>query len=85
MNYIIFYPDGFKEYYKNNELHRSDGPAIEYIDGEKHWYYHGQRHRLDGPAVEYSNGIKYWFYKGKYVECSSQKEFIKLINLIAFW
>jgi hypothetical protein len=29
---------GNKRYWKNNLLHREDGPAIEYFDGEKHWF-----------------------------------------------
>lgn len=33
------------------ELHRVDGPAVEYNDGDVSWYLHGQRHREDGPAV----------------------------------
>ena len=47
------------------QLHREDGPAIEYADGVKEWWLNGQRHRIDGPAVEYANGNKYWFLNGK--------------------
>jgi len=32
---------GTKEWYINDELHRVDGPAIEYANGDKYWYYHG--------------------------------------------
>ena len=28
---------GNSYYYKNNKLHREDGPAIEYISGDKEW------------------------------------------------
>ena len=34
--------DGTKRYYnENNQLHREDGPAIEYADGDKYWYING--------------------------------------------
>ena len=48
------------------ELHREDGPAVEYADGTKHWYVDGKRHREDGPAVEYANGDKYWYVDNLY-------------------
>ena len=48
-------------YYKDGELHREDGPAVEYTDGEKHWYKNGRYHREDGPAIEYPNGTKCWY------------------------
>ena len=44
------------------QLHRTDGPAIEYADGTKWWYIHGQLHRTDGPAIERANGTKYWWF-----------------------
>lgn len=37
---------------EKGELHREDGPAIEYPDGYKQWYINGKRHRADGPAIE---------------------------------
>lgn len=76
---------GNKRWYdKNGLFHREDGPALEY-DGDKYWYRHGKLHRIDGPAIEYSYGYNYWYYNGKYVKCSSTKEFLRLINLKAFW
>ena len=50
--------DGTIEYTLNGQLHRTDGPAIEYANGDKYWYINGQRHRDNGPAVEYANGDK---------------------------
>jgi len=47
------------------ELHREDGPAIEWADGCKEWWIDGQRHRVDGPACEWSDGGKEWWYSGK--------------------
>jgi len=52
-------------YYKNQEPHREDGPAIEYNDGNKHWYINGIRHRTDGPAIEYYDGTKEYYVNGK--------------------
>jgi hypothetical protein len=53
--------------YRNDQsqLHRLDGPAVEWADGSKHWYQNGNRHRLDGPAVEWVDGSKHWYQNGK--------------------
>ena len=44
--------DGNKLWYLNDELHRIDGPAIEWADGSKSWYLNGKLHREDGPAIK---------------------------------
>jgi hypothetical protein len=62
---IAEYPNGYKEWYKEGEYHRLDGPAIELPDGTKLWYKEGELHRLDGPAVEYPSGEKHWYKEGK--------------------
>lgn len=49
-------------WYKNNKLHRENGPAIEYSDGNKSWYKNNRLHREDGPAIEYKDGSKHWYY-----------------------
>ena len=50
---------GDKLYYNNaNQLHRTDGPAIECPDNSKYWYQYGHLHRTDGAAVELSIGDK---------------------------
>ena len=74
-------------YYKKGTdiLHRTKGPAIILYNELKIWYQNNLYHKLDGPAWEDSDVRKDWYYKGKYVECSSQKEFEKLIKLKAFW
>ena len=43
---------GVKKWYRNDKLHREDGPAIEYEDGSKQWWINGELHREDGPAIE---------------------------------
>ena len=70
-------------WYKNNKLHRDDGPAAEYHNGNKFWYQDGKFHRENGPAIEYQNGEKCWFYQGK--PCFSQEEFERMIKLKSFW
>ena len=54
-------PDGTIEWYKDDLLHREDGPAIEWKDGDKYWYKNGLKHREDGPAVLFPNGNG-WYY-----------------------
>lgn len=57
----------YRTYWVNSqgELHRVDGPAIEYNKGTKEWYLNGKRHREDGPAVDCTNGTKEWYVSGK--------------------
>ena len=55
------------KYWKNDkgQLHREDGPAVEYADGSKWWYLNGKLHREDGPAYEGANGDKEWYLNNK--------------------
>lgn len=58
-------------YYNNNQLHRADGPAVEWDNGSKHWYFHGLLHRTDGPAIYLvapylGYTIKKWSINGKW-------------------
>jgi len=76
---------GTKRWYLNNQLHREDGPAVEYYTGDKAWYLYGQLHRIDGPATEWFNGYKSWYFRGKLIGVSSQEEFERLIKLKALW
>jgi len=52
----------------SDQLHRIDGPAVEYNSGTKYWYVNGQLHRIDGPAIEWSDGTKSWYVNGKRIE-----------------
>ncbi|CAB4196751.1 hypothetical protein UFOVP1290_271 [uncultured Caudovirales phage] len=78
-------PYGNKYWYLEGELHREDGPAVEYPDGTKEWWLEGKLHREDGPAVEYPDGTKEWYLNYKNIKCHSQEEFEKLMKLKAFW
>ena len=78
---VRVYSDGYKEWYLNGNLHRTDGPAIEYSNGEKYWYLNGKLHREDGPAIEWSNGDKEWFLNGfKVTEDKVMKKHIITID-----
>jgi hypothetical protein len=63
----FYYKDGTtsSKYDSSKEVHRTDGPAVEYADGTKAWYIDGKQHRIDGPAAEYSDGRKCWFTCGR--------------------
>lgn len=54
-----------KRWYKNGELHREDGPAVEDKNGYKEWHIEGKRHRINGPAVEWGVRHKEWYIEGK--------------------
>lgn len=77
---------GFDRYYNGKkykierDIHRLDGPAIEWDDGVKEYRHYGLLHREDGPAIEFGNEVRYigvisspeskncqgvWFYNGK--------------------
>ena len=54
-----------KWYNESNELHRENGPAIEYASGSKYYYINDKLHREDGPAIERANGDKYYYINDK--------------------
>ena len=71
--------DGSKFWYLNNQLHREDGPAIEWASGIKSWWINGLRHREDGPAIEWPDGKKSWYLNGvEYTENVFLKKTLKV-------
>ena len=71
-----------KEYKnKQGQLHRTDGPAIEYDNGTKEWYINGKLHRTDGPAIEYDNGSKEWWVNGELVYSDEENNLSQYPNL----
>lgn len=52
-------------WYKNDLLHREDGPAVICAIGDRYWYFEDKLHRKDGPAVETVDGYKEWWVNGK--------------------
>lgn len=61
----------------NGDLHRVDGPAIQWPNGTKEWFLNGLPHRLCGPAIEYPDGQKDWFINGE--EFFSQESWFKAL------
>ena len=51
-------------WYKDDVLHREDGPAVIWCAGAREWYLDGKLHRVGGPAIEYPNGTKKWCVNG---------------------
>ncbi len=64
-------------YNDKGQLHRLDGPAVEYANGSKEWCVEGKCHRLDGPAYEGATGYKAWFVEGKHM---TKEEFNEYMN-----
>jgi len=64
--YIVEVSDCYTKW-KNekNELHREDGPAIEYANGDRYYYINDKRHNENGPAIECANGHKIYYINGK--------------------
>ena len=57
---------GTRRYFNSaNQLHRTDGPAVEWGNGNKSWYQNGQLHRTDGPAIIWNDGVKEWYQNGQ--------------------
>ena len=53
----------------DNELHRTNGPAIEWPDGTQEWWVDGKRHRSDGPAFISACGTEVlWYLNGVEVD-----------------
>lgn len=46
------------------QIHRENGPAVEYASGTKEWFRNGQFHCEDGPAIEW-RGSKFWYKNGE--------------------
>ena len=42
-NGLIEYSNGTKAWYKEDNLHREDGPAIEYTNGDNRWFLNGKQ------------------------------------------
>ena len=55
--------NGDRFWYKDDKLHREDGPAVVWADGSCEWYRDDHRHREDGPAAIWTNGSCEWYYQ----------------------
>jgi hypothetical protein len=65
-------------YNSKMELHRVDGPAVEYPNGNKSWYINGRAHREDGPSIEWKNGHA-WYINGEKIFCINDE--IKIFSI----
>lgn len=59
---------GGKVHYRNDWIHRDDGPAIIWDDGGEAWYQNGELHRSDGPAYIHADGTEEFWLNGKQVD-----------------
>ena len=71
---VKVHTNGTRFWYQNDQLHRLDGPSIEWANGDREWYQNGKRHRTDGPAIENVSGHKGWWINGVQL---TQEEFNK--------
>ena len=69
--------------YRNSkyELHRLDGPAIEWASGSKTWYANGIIHRDNGAAVIWDDGSEFWYLNGRKCTKSKHNRIILFSNL----
>jgi len=47
------------------QLHKKDGPAVEYAGGRKEWWLNGRLHRENGPANINPEVIEEWWLNGR--------------------
>ena len=81
----VFYVNcyGGKYWYLNGELHRENGPAVEWPNGYKAWYLNDKLHREDGPAAELSNGVKEWYINDKLHRVGGPA--IERVDVVKYW
>jgi hypothetical protein len=49
---------------KNNQIHRTEGPAVVFEDGSYIWYFRGKTSRQNGPALSFRYGVMEWHVNG---------------------
>jgi hypothetical protein len=67
-------------WYKDDKLHREDGPAVEYKDGVNCWYKNGLLHREDGPAMIIDKK-NFWYLDGICYGKKKPKNWNKLLEI----
>ena len=74
----LYINNGDKEWrLPGGDLHREDGPAVEWNNGRKEWWINGKRHRVGGPAY-IMDRYKVWYIDG--VKCE-KKDYNKKLRL----
>ena len=71
----MYYADATKK-----QLHRVDGPAVEYPNGDKEWWVNGKRHREDGPAVCWKTLQQYYIHN-KHLTFEEFNEHLKKLKV----
>jgi hypothetical protein len=83
------YDEYGNKFWKNaqKQLHKTDGPAVEYSNGDKRWYLNGHLHRpsSEGPAIECVIGDKYWYHEGKLHRPPSDGAAVEMANGDKYW
>lgn len=51
------------------QIHREDGPAIEWWDGDKWWGVNGRLHRIEGPACKRVREDDKWWVNDEEITC----------------
>ena len=64
-NGIVVDKYGTKFHYKDDELHKEDGPAVIYANGIVEYRIEGKRHREEGPAVVHLDAKEEYWIDGK--------------------
>lgn len=59
---------------ETGDLHRIEGPAIEWFSGAKEYWQFGVPHRVEGPALVWSDGSVEYYLEGRQFSESSFKE-----------
>lgn len=63
--YFIHYSNRIEYFNSRFQLHREDGPAIEYFNSNKIWYINGLKHNDNDCAEIHPDGTKYYYKLGK--------------------
>jgi hypothetical protein len=58
--------NGDRWWYVGNDLHREDGPAVEFKTGSNFWYIDNKIHRTDGPAIMLYTGHNEWWLDNRH-------------------
>jgi len=86
MDWIEYEKSEFFIHYYNKQdhsYHKLVGIGINYRG--IYFYKNGVSHCLEGPACIMKNGAKEYWVNGKRLDCKTDEEFKRLINLKAFW
>jgi hypothetical protein len=62
-------------YFKDQMLHREDGPAIEFNNGCQFWFINGKLHRDNGPAIVDNDELMQYWLNG---EPATEEEIINI-------